>query len=257
MRVKDLTSKWLILVSIFTFSLFCLCRRYQLSTLYEKYTNAANGGTLYNGDYWKEYRIGDLYHLWHKNNVYPERNRTQVHCKEGRCFAINSRYHEVFFPGSIADRYHKYNTAGSKKNSSAMYKAIVDYRNSTKQFEKHKCMLHLRIGDVINHSHENYTKINDDSFWEGIVSKLKSNNVHEVNIVAGMHKPLDETESYKFINKIRSLLIANGIKVNLHLGKSPDDDIIMAFNSEFVVSSGGGYGRLLKEFAQYNGAKII
>jgi len=49
-----------------------------------------------------------------------------------------------------------------------------------------------------------------------------------------MHKKLDETKSMAYIKAIRKILIDRGYIVHLNLGNSPDDDILMAYNTKYM-----------------------
>lgn len=248
MRVKDLTSKWLILVSIFTFSLFCLCRRYQLSTLYEKYTNAANGGTLYNGDYWKEYRIGDLYRF----GKFVGCGKKNPGCKD-------DDYHNIHFPKSIAHYYSIFNNPKKRTNEKAMHLAIKKV-NSNHNIDNIDCCFHIRTGDVINISDKTakkYSRKGDVDWWIQVVKWLKQQNIKTITIMSGSHTLDDQTKSLQYIFDRKAFLEQNGFRVNLRLGKSPDEDILTAYNSNYFVSTGGTYGKLMKSLSALNNTRTL
>jgi len=212
---------------------------------------------LYTGDYWDEYRIGDLYHLWHKEMALSRDITNMRNCRSGRCFPIDLYYHRTHFPGSIAANYHRYNVNGTKKNKVAMMQAIRDYEKSHLHIPT-DCVLHMRVGDVVNTNQTRYTKINDKPWWDRLITQLGTHpEIKTITIIAGMHKKIPEQKSIEFIKSVQTMLNARGYKVVLHLGRSPDDDILTAYHSKYVVSTGGGYGRLLVEFARDNGSKPI
>jgi len=211
---------------------------------------------LYTGDDWNEYRIGDLYNYWHKNKTFKHLNPKTKKYK-GRCFQIDLYYHRTHFPGSIAANYHRYNVNGTKKNKVAMMQAIRDYEKSHLHIPT-DCVLHMRVGDVVNTNQTRYTKINDKPWWDRLITQLGTHpEIKTITIIAGMHKKIPEQKSIEFIKSVQTMLNARGYKVVLHLGRSPDDDILTAYHSKYVVSTGGGYGRLLVEFARDNGSEHI
>jgi hypothetical protein len=212
---------------------------------------------LYTGDYWNEYRIGDLYHLWHKEMTFSRDRTNMPNCRQGRCFPIDLYYHRTHFPGSIAANYHEHNVNGTNNNKVAMMEAIRDYEKSHPYIPT-DCVLHMRVGDVVNDNLTMYTKIDNKPWWDRLITQLGTHpEIKTITIIAGMHKKIPEQKSIEFINSVQTMLNARGYKVVLNLGRSPDDDILTAYHSKYVVSTGGGYGRLLVEFACDNGSKHI
>ena len=207
--------------------------------------------TLYNGDEYLEYRLGDLYYLWSSNTKYPEKNISNENCKIGRCFAVDGKYHQKYFPNSIADKYHQFNTNNSKRNTQALMKAVKTYALENNFNRKYSFVFHLRIGDVIENNQSNYYS---NVYLENLSEYTDINHVH---IVAGMHQKNDESKSLAFIEQIKNELLNRNYNVTLVLGNSPDHDVMMAYNAKYIASSGGGYGRLLIEVAVNNGATYI
>jgi len=111
---------------------------------------------------------------------------------------------------------------------------------------------------VVNDHKTTYTKINNKPWWDRLITQLGTHpEIKTITIVAGMHKKLPEQKSIEFIKSVETMLKRYGYTVVLNLGRSPDDDILTAYHSKYVVSTGGGYGRLLVEFARDNGSKQI
>jgi hypothetical protein len=210
-----------------------------------------NTYVLYNGDQWLEYRLGDLYYIWNENATYDAQNLSNHNCEIGRCFPINGKYHQKYFPNSIADRYHRFNTTNGVKNTQALMKAVRSYASDTNFKSKYSFVFHLRIGDVIESNHTQYFRnVNLDNI-------ANYPDIKHVHIIAGMHKKLAEKKSLDFIHQIQKQLLSRNYQVTLVLGKSPDHNVMMAYNTKYIASSGGGYGRLLIEIAVNNGATYI
>jgi hypothetical protein len=206
---------------------------------------------LYNGDEWLEYRLGDLYYLWSEDTKYPIKNLSNDNCRIGRCFARNGRYHQKFFPNSIADKYHVFNTNNSKKNTPALMKAVQTYASENNITSKYDLVFHLRIGDVMESNQTKYFKnINLENL-------SKYPDIKHIHIIAGMHQKNDERKSIEFITNFKNKLLSRNYQVTLVLGNSPDHDVMIAYNAKYIASSGGGYGRLLIEVAVNNGGTHI
>jgi hypothetical protein len=207
---------------------------------------------LYNGDYWQEYRIGDLY-----------RFGTFVGCGYKNKGCNDDKYHMKYFPNSIAYFYQVYNPKNLKQNKIAMKKAIEEVIRMQKKHDNLKNVLHLRVGDVMllsNRAKQNiYSKNDDKIWWSEYLKWCKQNQLREVLIIAGSHNVKSRQKwkpSLDFIFKIKCLLEANGIHVELKIGGSPDDDIISAFSAKYFASTGGTFGKLIKELSKHNNVNV-
>jgi hypothetical protein len=206
---------------------------------------------LYNGDYWEEYRIGDLY----KFGGFIACGRKNPGCKD-------KRYHVKYFPLSIAYCYHTYNPTNIKTNEEAMKKAIIRVRNNN-NITIYDNVLHLRVGDIMlgkDYSKNKYSKIHDKKWWDDYIKWSKDNNCESVLIIAGSHNIKKREKwkpSFEFIDKIKTLLEDNGINVDLRIGQSPDIDIITAFSAKYFASTGGTYGKLMKQLASTNNVNVF
>ena len=220
-----------------------LCENYMN---YEEYE-------LYNGDYWQEYRIGDLY----KFGEFIACGGKNPGCQD-------NRYHMKHFPSSIAYFYHIYNPTDIKLNEEAMKNAITKVK-SINNITIYDNVLHLRVGDVMlekvrTNVQNNYSKNNDDQWWEDYIKWSKDNSLKNVLIIAGSHniKNRDKWKpSLDFINKIKTLLEKHNIYVDLRIGQSPDVDIITGFTAKYFASTGGGFGNLIKTLSKLNNVNVF
>ena len=59
-------------------------------------------------------------------------------------------------------------------------------------------------------------------------------------------------ESENYIKDRKKFLTDHNLTVDLRLGQSPDEDLIMCFYVKHFISTGGGYGKLIKELKKNN-----
>ena len=206
---------------------------------------------LYNGDYWQGYRIGDLYKIG-----------SFIACGRKNPGCTDNRYHVKHFPLSIAYFYHMYNPTNIRTNQEAMKKAIIRVQNNN-NITIYDNVLHLRVGDIMlgkDYAKNKYSKIHDKKWWDDYIKWSKDNNCENVLIIAGSHnikKRENWKPSFEFIDKIKTLLEDNGINVDLRIGQSPDIDIITAFSAKYFASTGGTYGKLMKQLASTNNVNVF
>lgn len=215
--------------------IFYFCNRYK----YENFTTRI----LYNGDEWNHYRIGDLYSF----NKFVGCSSKNPQCRY-------DDYHNFNFPNSIAHYYTMYNPKNTPKNRDAMLLAIKVV-NSRTYTETTECCLHIRVGDVINMGDDSalkYSRKNDTIWWNNVLVWLRSKQIKNIVIMAGSHTKDDERKSLEYINDRKQFLENNGFNISLRLGNSPDQDILTAFNSKYFISTGGTYGKLMKELSSLN-----
>jgi hypothetical protein len=211
--------------------------------LYDEYV-------LYNGDYWSEYRIGDLYTF----GQFIACGKKNPGCKD-------DKYHVKQFPLSIAYFYHMYNPTNKKENEEAMRKAIIRVSQDN-NISFHDNVLHLRVGDVMlfnTHQQNKYSQINNEQWWDDYINWCKVNKQKSVLILAGSHNvklKKNWKPSFEFIHKIKTLLEKHRINVDLRIGQSPDIDIITAFSAKYFASTGGTYGKLMKKLAGTNNVNV-
>ena len=116
--------------------------------------------------------------------------------------------------------------------------------------------MHIRVGDVFCKIHNNimekYTKYGNTYWWNELIDYIKNNNMNRVFILAGAHLNKCLIESAHYIINRSNFIINNipEIKIEYILGQSPDDDLIFCSDCKHFISTGGGYGNLIKEIIQ-------
>ena len=121
--------------------------------------------------------------------------------------------------------------------------------------------MHIRIGDILckyiyPHNLRNtpliYAKKGDTVWWNDVINYIKKNNIKKVVIIAGslFKKCLKESKDY--IEDRIQFLKQNGLKIKYNLGQSPDDDILMCAYVKHFITTGGGYGNLIKQLNKLN-----
>ena len=204
-----------------------------------------NPNDIYNDD-WSGYRLGDLikgYFLKVNDKLYLEN--------------IPKR-----FNGSIAHEFLQ-RTKGVENNSILF--DIIKNRSSKLKL-RYKVCLHLRLGDVLNNSDKSgevsYNNIKYNSsleLYDEVVKKLKYEyKIKEITIFAGAHFKINYiNESLKFLNKIKNIIIKNGLTVNIRIGNNPDEDFLIMCNSEIFIKAGGGFSRKIAQYVTYNNKIVI
>lgn len=237
-------TRYLLILFFFLLSTILL-----LKNIYESFSTNYDEYTLYNGDYWKEYRIGDLYTF----GGFIACGNKNPGCKD-------DFYHRSHFPYSIAYYYHMYNTSNTRKNTDAMMNAILEVKRQH-AIVPYDNVLHLRVGDIMLHKSKNrYSKIDNDSWWNDYINWSKKHSLKKALIIAGSHNVVKKENwkpSFDFIEKIKVLLESNGITVELRIGQSPDIDIITAFSANYFASTGGTFGKVMKTFAHMNNVTVF
>jgi len=199
--------------------------------------NTTSRFTLYNGDKWDGYRIGDVF-KFDKDNVHYN-----------SLYSDNILYHEEKFPDSIASEYIKRNTLNSGGNLELL-KQIIDEKDDSVYVSDSTLVLHMRVGDVMCSFlpifKESYNKQNNIEWWDNVVQYIQTHEINKVVIISGTHVDTCIKESNDYI-KDRSQFLKNiGVSIDYRIGQSPDDDIIYCRNAKHVISTGGGFGNLLK-----------
>ena len=200
---------------------------------------------LYNGDEWNSYRLGDVYFLDENDRIYDPN------------FYENVLYHKTHFPGSIANEYINTNTSG--RENKKLMKNIIQSKSKDTSRHNDTLFLHIRVGDVICVKDNDwmnkvngplyYSKVGNVTWWNDVLKYIQSNNITKVVIISGVHKKLCLQESANYISDRSAFLKENipGLKISYRLGQSPDEDILMCYYVKHFISTGGGYGLLIKE----------
>ena len=247
--IKMIKFIYIVVILLFIISsILYLCSKKGSDKMLESF-NLTEKHTLYNGDYWEEYRIGDLYKFG-----------TFIGCKQKNESCENDDYHSLHFPFSIAFYYHMYNYDNIVSNTEAMYKAVKKV-NEKFNIPKADCVLHVRVGDVMTKKNKkvfnDYTKKDDSEWWMEVVEWCMNHNINDITIMAGSHLKVDERSSFKYIEDIKNLLNDSLLNVHLQIGNSPDRDILTAYNSNYFISTGGTFGNLMKVMAKLNNVKVF
>lgn len=201
--------------------------------------NTTSYFTLYNGDKWNLYRIGDVFRFdkdnIHYNKYYPN----------------NLLYHKEKFPDSIASEYMKRNFSGTSNNLELLQHIIDEKGGNSVHVLDSTLILHMRVGDVMCSFlpifKEPYNKQNNVEWWDNVVQYIQTHKINKVVIISGTHVNTCLRESDNYIkDRSQFLKDVTGVEIDYRIGLSPDDDIIYCRNAKHIISTGGGFGNLLK-----------
>ena len=203
-----------------------------------------SSSSIYNGDHWNNYRLGDVVLMSKSSKFYDSK------------FHDNVLYHTTEYPGSIAAEYIRDN---DKYQNFELLNKIINKRKSNyiETIDDHSLVLHIRVGDVIcklgDGAKSYYSKIGVTGWWKDVVKYIKKNGITRVIIVAGTHynECIDESEKY-ILDRGNYISNSSGVKVEYRLGKSPDDDLMFCQKAKHFITTGGGYGELLKMITNKN-----
>lgn len=259
-----------ILAIIFLIVYLILCSYGELYNHYHKFkpikyhydTYIDTKGKLYNN--LPYYRLGDMI-KW-KN----QRGRKTLYTS----FLHHKEYHLKNFPNTIASEYMR--RTDDESNYEILNNIILNtkLKNSSLYIQQNSCLVHLRVGDVIEDSEftvsqllekprkyfngktkHNYVK--SRSYYLENIEKLKELGVKDVTIIAGSHIDINLTKSWKYITEIEKLFKNNDFNVMLYTGNHPDDDLILSSRVKYFVKSGGGYSIILSEINRLNGGTTL
>jgi len=227
-----------ILTVIMVLILLILLARY-----FKNYNTERLESKLYNGNKWANYRIGDVFYNNMNSKFYDD------------SFDENVLYHKNEYPGTIASEYINLNTEGTNYN---LLRRIIESRITDKKTYPDILFLHIRVGDVLCKKTNwlnkvngplYYSKVGDDQWWDNVRKYILLNNINKVVIISGSHMNNCLTESVKYIENRKNYFenVIPGIKVEYRLGQSPDDDILLVYYAKHFITTGGGYGNMIKE----------
>jgi hypothetical protein len=200
---------------------------------------------LYNGDQWNKYRLGDVVFRDPKGKYYTDD------------FYDSVLYHEELYPGTIASEYIKLNKKLKTISNFSLLNDIISKKQKNKnEISKNTLILHIRVGDVMCNFKENerstfhnkYTKKGDTLWWNSVLGYIDKNNINEIIILSGTHFNMCIKESSDYLIDRKNFLQKNrkNLKITFRIGHSPDDDILLCKNTKHFITTGGGYGELLK-----------
>jgi GR25 family glycosyltransferase involved in LPS biosynthesis len=223
---------------------------YRFYELYNKTTD------LYTG--WRVYRLGDMF--LHKS----EREKDPYSQK-----ASSKNFHLSKYPKSIASEYLR--STNDEGNYKILSNIIRKRSNRDSIPDKNSLIVQLRVGDVIEQ--DNYTNgasvsdflnkesnssVKSISYYEQLLPEIKRKPINKIILVAGSHiKFPNYNKSMAYINGIKEFFEKNGFKVELRLGKNPDEDLIFISNAKWYIPSGGGFSRILIELIKRGGGTVF
>ena len=244
---------------------------------YELYTNEDH------------YRIGDILAGYYNNKYSSDQLLSKyLSLKDGTL-----KYHK----NTLASEYIIQNTKEEQNNYELLNK-IIQEKNKIlyKNIDKNICVLHLRIGDILDLPHykttkqkldmrfyydipnestqnkkpnlfnkvstkinTNYTSyIKPKYYYINKIKLLKQYNIQNIIIIAGSHVDCGTYPlSTYFINLIYNLFKANNFNITLRLAKHPDEDIFLVSQAKYFIPSNGGYSKVLEKISQLNNNYII
>ena len=203
---------------------------------------------IYNGEYWNNYRIGDVFYRKLDEPYYTDPN-----------FHDYLGYHKTKYPGSIANEYINKNNSTNRTNENyELISEIIESRIVDKNTYPDTLFLHIRVGDVLCDKTDwlkkvngpvHYSKVGDKKWWKKIVYYIKENNINKVIIISGSHKNICLDESLNYLQDRKEFLISKipGLTVEYRLGDSPDQNILLIYHVKHFMTTGGEYGRLLTD----------
>jgi hypothetical protein len=188
--------------------------------------------TLYNGNKWGNYRIGDVFIKDLDSKWYSD------------SYEYNILNHPKDYPGSIAAEYMK---KATKTADLDVLKQIVNSR--TVLAPVNDLILHIRVGDVLCYPEEDqreYSKVNDPGWWDRVIEYTLENGLTIVHILSGAHYDTCIDKSKEYLADRVKFLEKNNLQIKYRLGEPPDDDIVFCNNAKHFISTGGNFGKLLK-----------
>jgi hypothetical protein len=198
---------------------------------------------LYNGDKWADYRLGDVYMMNKNDRIY------------NLDYKDNILYHKTKYPGTIAHEYINRNEESGKNLT--LLQEIIRSRTKDRSNYPDTLFLHIRVGDVLCVKDNEwinkvngplyYSKVGDTAWWDKVAEYIRQNSIKRVVILSGSHMNKCLVESANYIENRKKFLLKCVSKVDLRLGQSPDEDVIMCYYVKHFITTGGGYGNMIKE----------
>lgn len=179
-------------------------------------------------------------------------------------------FHYEHFPNSIASEYMKNTT---KSNDIILLQKIIDRRTICKP-PSDSLVIHLRVGDVIEESSHTVSQmlsrqiyfipgklwsdyVKPLKYFNDKINSIKKYNIKNIIIIAGSHKKYNFKKSTLYINCIKKFLEDKKFNVRLMLGNNPDNDLIFMSNAKYLITSGGGYSKIIKRLVKNRRNVII
>jgi len=224
--------------------------------------------------YWGHYALNDL--LFDNGDTYGQ-NGT----RKAKSYACGNSSFAGTWPGSL---YCEYRRAFPRRltkwsNVTEHLFTIVKKRIAEKP-KNHGVVVHVRMGDVIDNSSYSvedmiadqvYYYPQENARWNRYVMPLshyrnisaRAASGQLVTLVGSPHQPDYATWTQPF-NKscvytyaVAAHLQDLGHRVQVRVGKAPDDDFVFMANSNRFVRGGGRYSKLVGRMVRLNGGEVI
>lgn len=238
--------------------------------------------SLYNGDKWDNYRLGDVIygHFICWNRVCLNRSIKDTELLTNLCEDLehdlendteqeniewcqqnkdnwadpkndNLGYLDSLsknYPNSIAAQYIE--KVGYPENYRVSDFSVLKsiFKNlSYKKPKPSSLVIHLRLGDVLSKKYIN-DYVYDFKYYQDLYKRIQKNKkIKQVDIVTGLHKKKFVKKSNDYLKKIQNLFEGK-YPVNVVLTKNPDKDLYYMCHSKFFANAGGGFSRIVMNY---------
>ena len=196
---------------------------------------------IYNGPEWDSYRLGDIIKGWLSDN---DPNYLEH---------VHSRW-----PNSIGDNYLQ--SVGYPEsfrvNDMRTLRDIFSRMSDMGKPDKDTLVVHVRIGDIVNHSWMD-TYVPPIPYYKRILQSLKEYpQIRKVRIIAGAHTDQNARASSKLLDEIMSIF-KDRYDTQLVLTHNPDKDFYYMCHSKYFVKSGGGFSNLIVKYVKEEGGIVF
>jgi hypothetical protein len=236
--------------------------------------------SLYNGDQWDNYRLGDVIYghfiCWNRvclNKEIKDETLMNTLCENLAFDMEDSKVNQKWcsqnkeqwadlrnnklgyldsltknYPDSIASQYIK--KVGYPKNYSVSDFTVLKSIFSKLSYDKpdpSSLVIHLRLGDVLSKKYiDEY--LYDFVYYQELLNRIKKNKkIKQVDIVTGLHKNMFVKKSNDYLKKIVKLF-EKDYPVKVVLTKNPDKDLYYMCHSKFFANAGGGFSRIVLNY---------
>ena len=183
---------------------------------------------------------------------------------------MGKNYHLKNYPNTIVSKYLK--ATNITGDFDLLYKIISEYDKDIKP-EKDLLIVHLRVGEVLNHSkyslEEYLTKeikfekntpknfVKPLYYYKNILIEHRKELPKKVQFVAGGCFCDDKNKSYKYIEAVKEIFDSEGFEVleNTYFNH-PDKDFVYMSRSSHFIKSGGGFSELITKIIEKRKGKI-
>ena len=201
------------------------------------------------------------------------RRHSEIARKNDTHWAIHDRERNVkMTPNSIAADYIR------RTNKNNDYDELMDILNERMQKNEssqipndNELVVHLRTGDVIDHSKKSvtemlsrYTKyvngksyVKPMSYYKQVMKFAASKNLTKVTLVTGFHETKSVRKSLDYVNRVQEAFEENDFQTSIRLNENPDEDFIFMCNSRYFVQSGGGFSKIIAELIKMKNGTVF